>query len=253
MRVPRRLHEYWDLASRELHRTSLIVPSLSLSLSLSVILFVASIIHTCKHNEGIHIWIYIYVYIYICVFTYSHVREYTHVDTWACPVVIALLGYWTPNHEVTTVSSSVHRSPWLASIYPCLRLYQSKLFPLARFTRDGPPFCPKFRPILSFLRVQPESSSFVSLCLSQCGSLFASLLRLLYLFFFFPSFLVLFLRRAPLSQRRFPVKGNVGEETKGKACDSFIWRAPFPSVPSPVSFHCFNIRALDHFRSQRGK
>ena len=41
-------------------------------------------------------------------------------------MIIALLGYWTPNHEVTTVSNLC--SPRSSGIYPCLRLHQCKLF-----------------------------------------------------------------------------------------------------------------------------
>lgn len=41
--------------------------------------------------------------------TQRHV--YIRIQTKACPVIIALLGYWTPNHEVTTVSNRALLAP----------------------------------------------------------------------------------------------------------------------------------------------
>lgn len=53
-----------------------------------------------------------YSYIFVCTRKRTH-RDTTciRIQTKACPVIIALLGYWTPNHEVTTVSNRALLAP----------------------------------------------------------------------------------------------------------------------------------------------
>lgn len=53
-----------------------------------------------------------YSYTFVCTRKRTH-RDTTciRIQTKACPVIIALLGYWTPNHEVTTVSNRALLAP----------------------------------------------------------------------------------------------------------------------------------------------
>lgn len=138
------LHEYWDPAW-ELHWSSLNVSSLS------TILF----IYLCLHRR-----------------THPCTCIHTHVDTEACLVVIALLGYWTPNHEVTTVSSraplalaSKHlplstslskQTISLGSFRPWWSLIPSKIPTILLFLRDS------FDSFFVF-----QSSSFVTFSLAS--------------------------------------------------------------------------------------
>lgn len=160
------LHEYWDPAW-ELHWSSLNVPSLS------TILFIC--LYLDKHTHPC-----------TCI--------HTHVDTEACLVVIALLGYWTPNHEVTTVSS---RAPFaLASKHLPLSTSLSKqTISLGSFRPWWSLIPPKIPTILLFLR----DSLTVSLFFRVPPLLLSRLpVSLIFLRSSSPTFLVLFLVPAPI-------------------------------------------------------
>lgn len=129
-----------------------------------------------------------YSYIPLCAHvTYTDRDTCIRIQTKACPVIIALLGYWTPNHEVTTVSNLC--SPRSSGIYPCLRLHQCKLF---RFPTS------EFQPLLA---VNTPSFPYPSLW-------FSTTIFFFFFFFFgtknFESLLTRFIRRKKMKRDIFP-------------------------------------------------